>query len=148
MEPLTTNVPAFRDKYGFLSNFYPCKLVYEEIEFSTSEHAFMSGKTLDKEEKQYIASLLTPAAAKKYGRAIKLRSDWEEVKFQIMEDVLRIKFSIPKMKEKLLETKGFELVETNWWHDNCYGDCRCKKCESIVGQNNLGKILMKIRESI
>lgn len=142
MEPLTTNVPAFRGKYAFLSNFHPCKIVYEGIEYPSSEHAFMSGKTLDKQERAHIASLPTPAAAKKYGRSIKLRPDWEQVKFQVMEDVLRIKFSIPELREKLLATKGYLIEELNWWNDTCWGIC------NGVGDNNLGKILMKIRDSI
>lgn len=142
MEPLTTDCPAFRGKYAFLSNFHPCKVVYEGIEYPSSEHAFMSGKTLDQQEKQHIASLPTPAAAKKYGRSITLRPDWEEVKFKIMEDVLRIKFEDPKLREKLLATKGFLLEELNWWKDTCWGIC------NGVGENHLGKLLMKVRDSI
>lgn len=142
MEPLTTNCPAFRGKFAFLSNFHPCKVVYEGIEYPSSEHAFMSGKTLDQQERQHIASLPTPGAAKRYGRTIKLRPDWEEVKFKVMEDVLRIKFSDPKLREKLLATKGYLIEELNHWNDTCWGICKG------VGENNLGKILMKIRDEL
>ena len=49
------------------------------------------------------------------------------------------------IRNLLLETKDKYLEETNHWHDNFYGTCICKKCNN-QGQNNLGKILMKIRE--
>jgi hypothetical protein len=39
------------------------------------------------------------------------------------------------------------LIEGNWWHDNFYGSCTCNKCVN-KGENNLGKILMKIREEL
>ena len=139
---------AFRGELAFCSNFHPCEIEYEGIKYPSSEHAFISGKTLDLQEKYHISQLKTPAEAKKYGRKLKLRDDWDKVKLKVMEDVLRIKFSIPKLKRKLLDTKNLELVEFNFWHDNFYGDCTCDKCKDIVGQNNLGKLLMKIREEL
>lgn len=145
MKPLTTNCPAFRGKFAFLSNFHSCKVVYEGIGYPSSEHAFMSGKTLDQQEKLHIASLKTPGAAKRYGRTIKLRPDWEEVKFKVMEDVLRIKFSDPELRKRLLETNGYLIEERVWWHDLCWGACYCDRCNG-KGENNLGKILMKIRD--
>ena len=59
------------------------------------------------------------------------------------------KFSQNKdLQKKLLDTKDMELEETNWWHDNCWGNCVCDKCKDIIGENKLGKILMRIREEL
>ena len=62
------------------------------------------------------------------------------MKLKVMEDILRIKFSIPKLKQDLLNTGEVELVEGNWWKDDFWGVCTEK------GQNHLGKILMKLRK--
>lgn len=51
------------------------------------------------------------------------------------------------LKELLLETNDCYLIEGNYWHDNIWGICYCKKCENIKGENRLGKLLMKIRNN-
>ena len=60
-----------------------------------------------------------------------------------MEELLRIKFSDEFLKQQLLST-GEELIEGNYWHDNFWVSCSCEKCGNR-GQNNLGKLLMKLR---
>ena len=64
----------------------------------------------------------------------------------IMETGLRYKFSKhnPKLRQNLLDTNGIELVEYNYWNDVFWGVC--KKTE--VGENHLGKLIMKIREEV
>src|SRR5574343_879512 len=76
--------------------------------------------------------------AKKLGRQVKLRSDWYEIKLSIMEEILREKFQ-GELLQKLLTIKG-EIVERNNWGDTYWGVCNGK------GQNQLGKLLMKIRD--
>jgi ribA/ribD-fused uncharacterized protein len=85
----------------------------------------------------------TPGKAKKLGRKVKIRPDWESVKVFIMEELLRLKFSNPDLLRRLVQTNG-ELVEGNTWHDNFWGDCNCNKCKA-KGVNMLGKLLVKIR---
>jgi len=80
--------------------------------------------------------------AKKRGRKVTMREDWDQVKIPIMEDLLSQKFSDPVLAKKLVETGDSQLVEGNWWGDVFWGVCRGE------GQNNLGKILMKIRERL
>jgi predicted NAD-dependent protein-ADP-ribosyltransferase YbiA (DUF1768 family) len=60
---------------------------------------------------------------------------------------IREKFKNEELKQLLNETGDEELVEGNWWHDNFFGVCTCEPCKGS-GQNNLGKILMKIRTEI
>ncbi len=106
-------------------------------------------KTLDL-DKRVEFSKLSGTQAKKAGRKLALREDWEQVKYDLMVDILRSKFSNnPKLKEILLGTGDVVLVEdTTGWHDNTWGDCTCAKCRSIVGKNLLGKALMEVRKEL
>ena len=94
-------------------------------------------KTLDIEERKEIAALDTPGRAKRAGRKVHLRADWEEIKENVMLE----------LKEKLLATGAQCLVEGNTWHDNIWGSCSCDKCQR-QGQNKLGQILMRVREQM
>lgn len=138
-------VKAFSGDLNFLCNFYPVTIHYEGINYPSSEAAFQAAKTLDV-SKRLEFSLMTPGQAKRAGRKLKLRDDWELVKLQVMEDILRIKFAKgTELYGRLKATLNIELVEINSWHDNFWGDCQCDSCVEIPGENYLGKILMKIR---
>ena len=139
-------IDKFDGKYSFLSNFYPSKIVYEGIEYPSVEHAFQAAKTLDITKRLEIANLSSPGAAKRVGRQIDLRPDWEEVKEKVMEDCLRMKFTgSTELILKLFATEGHFLIEGTTWHDQYWGICTCEKCGGN-GENRLGKLLMKIRD--
>jgi ribA/ribD-fused uncharacterized protein len=131
----------FRGQYNFLSNFYSVN-VYG---YPSVEHAYQAAKTLDKELRAKIKACKTPAEAKRLGRQLPLRSDWEEIKIEVMETLLKRKFEHPSLRQKLLATTG-QLVEENTWHDNFWGSCICGRCRK--GDNLLGKLLMKIRQQL
>ena len=138
-------IDSFDGEFAFLSNFYEQpNLITDEmnIAYPTVEHYFQAAKTLDKNERKRISILDTPGKAKRAGRRVTLRSDWEEVKTEVMRRALMKKFSDPLMREKLLETGNAELVEGNYWGDTCWGVC------NGVGENRLGKLLIGIRESL
>ena len=136
-------------KYGCFSNFVVTPFTYLGIEYTCGESAFQAQKSLDLEERKRIAKML-PSAAKKAGRSVPLRNDWERVKYNIMVDVVYCKFSqSPELKEILLSTGDAVLIEdTTGWHDNIWGNCDCPKCVNKVGQNLLGKALMQVRETL
>lgn len=143
-------IDSFSESNAFLSNFFDAYLIYEGIIYKSSEAAFQAAKTLDIAERQRIATM-TPSQAKKTGRSLQLRTDWEEVKDKVMYDVCRAKFKMNgalHLEELLLATGDEELVEGNTWHDNYWGNCTCDKCKDIPGKNQLGKTLMKLREDI
>lgn len=141
-------IDNFEGKYRFLSNFYNSEIEYEGIVYPTVEHAFQAAKTMDISERQQIANLETPGAAKRAGRRVALRKDWEQVKDQVMYDCIKAKFSNPELAKMLLATGDEELVEGTTWHDNYWGNCICEKCKDKQGRNQLGKTLMKVREEI
>lgn len=128
-----------KEEHNFLSNFHPCELVVEGIEYSTVENAFQAFKTLNKADRKYI-STLTPGKAKRYGRRIDLRPDWEDIKVPLMRLLLEEKFSTnPELKQALLNTGDEHIEETNTWGDTFWGVC------NGVGENYLGELLMEIR---
>ncbi len=133
---------SFRDEYFFLSNFYPVEIKLDGIVYPNAETAFQAQKTLDVEERRKFSMLKNPVQAKHLGRKVKLRDDWEEVKLDIMTEVVSQKFlQHPHLIEMLLQTGDEELVEGNKWGDRFWGVCKGK------GGNHLGKILMKIRDA-
>lgn len=141
-------INSFVNKNEFLSNFYPSQINYEGITFPTVEHAFQAMKTLNLEQRIAIANASTPGVAKRMGRQVTLRADWENVKDEIMYQCLKLKFADKDLEEALLETFDEYLEEGNSWHDNYWGNCHCEKCKNIHGKNRLGTLLMKVRDEI
>lgn len=134
-------IESFSGDYAFLSNFYPCLVPFEGIEYPTAEHAFQAAKTLDLAKRQEIAALPTPAEAKRAGRKLQLRPGWERVKFRMMNQIVDNKFTWnPDLRQLLIKTKGSELIEGNDWNDTFWGVC------DGAGENRLGRILMGTRE--
>lgn len=141
-------INCFDGKWAFLSNFYWNEIEHEGIVYPTNEHFFQAMKTLDNDERRQIANCLTPGQAKRMGRRVALRSDWESVKEDVMLLGLCLKFADEQLADWLLETGDEELVEGTTWHDNEWGNCSCSKCINIEGKNKLGKLLMRVRDMI
>lgn len=141
-------INSFSNEYQFLSNFYNAEVVHEGITYRNSEAAFQAAKTKDFRLRREFSEL-NPSQAKLKGRHINLRPDWEQVKDNIMYEIVKDKFTRnPNLKKLLLRTNSDILIEGNWWHDNYWGDCHCEKCQSKEGKNTLGLILMRVRDEI
>lgn len=142
-------IDSFRDEYDFLSNFYYCFVIYNDAAYKTSEHLYQALKTTDMNWRERVRKADTPVKAKRLGRQLPLRSNFDNVKIQLMHTVLKAKFTQNShMKQALLDTKDSQLIEGNYWHDNFWGNCTCQRCENIKGRNELGKLLMKVRETL
>jgi len=138
-------VKSFTGKYRWLSNFYPCEVQGPGgFRYPTVEHAYQAWKTNDQKEWVVLASkALTPypGDAKRHGRKLTLRPDWESIKLTVMENLLRQKFmSGTDLCERLCETGEEDIIEGNTWGDIFWGVC------NGVGQNMMGHLLMKIRD--
>lgn len=135
------DIDSFRDQYFFLSNFYLCKIMYNGLDYGSAEAAFQAQKCIDPKD-QLPFTTMTPGQAKKYGKKVKLREDWEEVKVDIMKEVVKAKFDQhPELKQRLIGTGNTQLTECNKWHDYFWGVCNGK------GKNMLGRILMDLRKA-
>lgn len=135
-------IAEFNGQYRFLSNFYPCIVQYEGVQYPSVEHAYQAAKTLDTAAREVIRSCRKAGDAKRTGQGVVLRPDWEAVKIEVMRDLLWMKFSNDALQELLLATGDEELIEGNWWGDRFWGVCKG------VGENHLGKLLMEIREGL
>ena len=135
-------IDSFTGKYAFLSNFYASEVRLGGQVALTVEHAFQAAKAVRYADRLKILDAPTPTLSKRYGRRVMLRDDWEDIKLWVMEDLLRQKFRRQDLKRSLLATGDATLIEGNWWGDEFWGVCEGK------GENNLGKLLMTIREDI
>jgi len=138
----TTIIDQFKGPNGFLSNFGRSPIEFEGDVYPTVEHAFQAAKTSDPAERADLRATGNPLAVKGKGKRVKLRQDWEHVKFDVMEDMLRKKFTIPALAEKLLATGDTILIEGNHWGDRLWG------MTNYTGQNRLGIALMAIRDEL
>lgn len=133
-------INKFTGEYRFLSNFQSANVVGDGVIYKSVEHAFQAMKSLDSKERQMIWQCETPAEAKRLGRKITLRPDWENIKDSIMLSLVLDKFKNPLWRKLLLETGDEILQEGNTWGDTYWGVCKGK------GKNRLGEILMRVRD--
>lgn len=136
-----------------IDNFYPLEhgVMFEGLLYRNSEAAFQSAKTLDIEVRKKFTHM-EAAESKQYGknpRLMKLRDDWDKVRYDIMYEIVRDKMlRNPKCLATLLDTGEAEIVEGTWWNDRIWGvDLTAgNRATGWPGMNYLGKILVDIRE--
>ena len=138
------DITSFREEYFFLSNFYEAPVEFGGLRYLNNEAAFQAQKCMSEEEKLEF-TYLPAAKTKRRGRQVKLRPDWETIKTELMEKIVREKFrQNPQLAAMLINTGDRKLIEGNTWHDTFWGvDASTGK-----GENHLGKILMKIRDEL
>jgi len=130
----------FENEYAFLSNFYPSPIEFLGQTCPTAEHFFQALKAEKWEDAISIIQAPTPGLAKKMGRKVTMRKDWEDVKVKMMCMVVKQKFvQNPELAKKLIDLPDEKIIETNYWGDTFWGVCEGK------GRNWLGKILMEVR---
>lgn len=144
---MSKDINSFNGENKIYSNFYPVIVQFEGLNYATVEHAYVAAKSTQFFFRKLIATLPANKAglAKKRGRDIRLRKDWNEVQIDIMNELLGQKFNQEPFRSKLIATGDAKFIEGNYWHDNHWGDCKCMSCESIEGQNWLGRLIMAIR---
>lgn len=134
-------INKFRNEYYFLSNYYMAPVTYDTVTYSNNEAAFQAQKV--PEDERYLFVNATPNEAKRLGRLCKLREDWEDVKIDIMKEIVTAKFEQnPDLAEKLLNTGDEYLEEGNTWGDKIWGTV------NGIGANHLGQILMEVRDKL
>jgi ribA/ribD-fused uncharacterized protein len=134
-----SDIHGFFGEHRWLSNFWPCEVELDGDLYATVEHAYQAAKTDELWERERIRQLPSPSHVKALSKVLHKRKDWDDLRLQVMEYLLRQKFNKPEFKEKLLATGLSHLEETNTWGDDFWGVCNGK------GENHLGNLLMKIR---
>ena len=135
------DIRGFQGPYRFLSNFYPSYIDFEGRRYWSSEAAYQAAKSSSEEVKDNFTRI-DARDARRLGRRIAIRSDWEEDKLNVMYRVLRAKFTEEPLRSKLLDTGDSHLEEANYWHDRFWGVYNGK------GENHLGRLLMVVRDEL
>ena len=137
-------ITSFKDDYEFLSNFYPCKITIAGYTFPSVENAYQAMKCANPNDYAQFVNI-GPAEAKKLGRKVQLRNDWEQIKYNVMRQLLDLKFQDKVLLKMLQDTAPESIIEGNYWHDNYWGMCQCDKCKSKIKYNHLGELLQRKR---
>jgi N-glycosidase YbiA len=131
--------------YGEFSNFSAHPIELKGRVWPTSEHYFQAQKFAGTPYEEEVRLAKSPMIAARLGRSRKqpLRSDWESVKEQVMQEALHAKFTQhAPLRTLLLQTGDAELIEhtrnDNYWGDGGDGS----------GKNRLGQLLMELRSQL
>lgn len=146
---MTQIIDRFDGDYAFLSNFYSSPIALPDWHPAagevapTVEHAFQAAKTESRAQALLIVHASSPSAAKRLGRRVDIREGWDGGRVILMTSLLRVKFAPDSdLCARLLATGKAELVEGNDWGDRYWG------VSDGVGENHLGKLLMKLRTGL
>ena len=135
-------IKEFKGKYRWLSNFALCEVELNDgFTYPSVENAYQASKSLLKNEREKF-TFLTPGQAKRAGKKVTQRDDWDYLKAFIMYNLNKQKYSKEPFKSKLLATGDEEIQEGNHWGDTFWGICNGE------GENHLGKIIMDIRSEL
>lgn len=129
--------------YGCFSNFSAHGFMLDDLYWTTSEHYFQAQKFVGTLYLEEVRKAKTPKEAANIGRnrALPLRSDWEQIKDDVMQKAVLQKFKTHANIRDILLATGDETLVENSPVDYYWG---CGKDGS--GKNQLGQILMKVRE--
>lgn len=160
---------AEENPYGVFCNYRVTPIVIDGKEYKSVEHYYQSqkfhGTNENYEEKvrqavtphqskvlgtMYVSKngyawrmALNPTIQEALNQGVKIRSDWESVKEDVMMKALRVKFSTyPKYAHLLLST-GDKTIEENSPIDSIWGIG-----QDGLGMNKLGNLLMKLRTEL
>lgn len=143
------SILLFDGAHAFLSNFYESKMEIDQgptnppVIVKTVEHAYQALKAKTKDECDWVLASSTPGIAKRRGQKVDAWDNWDDMKDDIMLELLRTKFFFnDDMKARLLATGDARLVEGNTWGDRYWGVCRGE------GENMLGMLLMQVRNEL
>lgn len=136
-------ITDFRE-YPFLSNFYPCKIEIAGLTFPSVENAYQAMKCENWDDME-VFTRIKPPEAKKLGRKVKMRADFDSIKYNLMRQLLDLKFEDKDLLHQLWRTTPESIIEGNRWHDNYWGACSCEKCKNEIKFNHLGELLQRKR---
>lgn len=139
-------INIFRGEHAWLSNMYECGIEYKDYLFNSVENAYMWEKNPEDPEWLKMCLVYSAGKIKRESKAITIRNDWDEIKLNVMETLLTIKFNQEPFKTKLIETGDQNIVEGTLWGDSFWGVDL--KVNPNYGENHLGRLIMKIRDQL
>ena len=154
-QKLTKTYIAFAGEDHFLSNRFPCNINVFGSHFISAEHAYQASKAKHHQNMvvlHKIENAKTAISAQEAGNEIPPSTSWDNIKVLVMTDILKSKFvQNPTLMSKLISLPKIEIIEATmhpFW--GAKAPIQSKKFEekSWTGQNNLGKLLMKLQEEL
>ena len=109
-------ITKFKGEYEFLSMDYPTKIIYNGFEFNNAETAFIASKC-DNIKQQKKLSRLNAVSARKKKSSIPDNPVWEKKKDRELFNILKIKFSDPELRQKLIDTFPKKLMNNVSYND-------------------------------
>ena len=144
---------AFYSHQSFLSNFHSCKISFRNQIFTCLEQGYQCTKAElcdDWVAYDQILKMTSPVDMKRAGAKIETTAFWESHKLEVMEDLLFCKFRQNKqLYYSLLNTRPLSLIEATsdvFWGAGCFLGSTALEEGSWQGENNLGKLLKKVRD--
>jgi ribA/ribD-fused uncharacterized protein len=139
-EVLGSDILSFSGDFRWLSNFWSSKVELDGIQYPSIENAYQAAKTLDLNKREKFR-FCNAYQSKQFGKMLKLRPDWNNIRIDIMYHLISQKF-YPRtnLAYKLINTGNVNIVEGNDWNDTFWGIC------NGVGKNMLGRLIMEHRE--
>jgi N-glycosidase YbiA len=145
MSRVTLNFYETSMPYGCFSNFSRHAIEVAGRTWATAEHFFQASKFTDHVDVEAIRNAKSPFIAAQLGRerGRSFRTDWENLRDELMLTALRAKFTQhASIGAVLASTSGARLVEhtrnDRYWGDG--GDGR--------GANRLGSLLEQVRSEL
>lgn len=133
------DIEEFQGEFRWLSNFWPANVELDGLIFPSVENAYQAAKTFPDNREDFV--WCTAGQAKRLGRKVPMRQEWEQVKLQVMKDMIKQKFKVGSLlAKKLIATSDAKIIEGNSWGDTFWGVCNGK------GSNHLGQLLMQQRK--
>ena len=137
---------GFDGEFQWMSNFWPVSLLFDGVRYGSVEQAYQAAKTLNLDERLKIQMTKTPSRAKKQGRSLTVRSDWDAVKIPIMLRLQRQKYRNGRLSERLAATGKRQIFELNAWNDVFWGVVENEG--GYEGVNAMGQILSLVRDEV
>lgn len=145
---ITKPFAAFRGSKAIYSNMHVSPFVFNGVECESVEHEYQASKAINRDNAIWIRQSKDPYEAKRRGRTVPCRKDWDTVKLSIMFNLVLAKFSQNNKLARQLKEETEVLTEYNYWHDNFWGSCTCGRVGCGKGKNHLGWILLRVRDAL
>lgn len=140
-------IDSFTGEFKFLNNAFPCNVEYQAMDCKSAEHAYQMAKmidadSLDRNLHMDIADADTITKARRLGRSKPVSSGWDQLRLNVMEQILESKFENFELGIQLMLTGDAQLVQGMendlFWGQNSAG----------LGENQMGLLLMKVRDKL
>ncbi len=135
----------YEEEYYMLSNFSSHAVIFNDLLYMTSEHAYQAAKFTDSTIAGKVRDARSAHLAKRLSKEFhnEIQQGWEKIKVSKMEEIIRCKLEQHEEIQEALRRSGQAEIIENSPTDYFWG---CGADGS--GGNQLGKLWMKLRSEL